>query len=507
MKDKKIQVLQLGATNWAESMHPENEFLDWTYLPITSSPEAINDWLKKNKQPSVLLLLAPEKYDRLDDILSNVTPYRIVYDPKTLVGHYELQEKLDRAFAMSMDLSQREVACYQLTKYFYLPQYGDRLMIKDVYIAPGFSNSATYEGSANLAFDANFGHELKSVASWQVNTIAEPRFNHEYWLENTMSRDVHAELTVRLLAADTLTIVDQKTVDLAQQDAPFIVASDFVNEYFLSFSLRVRGNGQLRIGNLHHRRSRGTFGQYILGAKRHVDDDSEELMTYFDPGNLKPPLTVYFSGYRTAEGFEGYPMMKGLKQPFLLIADPRLEGGSFYIGSPELEASVVQTIQNALKQLGFEKNALILSGLSMGTFGALYYASDLEPAAVIVGKPLTNLGNIAANGVLVRPGEFGTATDLLLHETGGTTAADVDTLNQKFWQKFRQSSFDHTLFAIAYMTEDDYDQTAYEDILSELGDGQAVVIGKGISGRHNDNTGAIIDWFYSQYQRIIKINQ
>lgn len=190
-----------------------------------------------------------------------------------------------------------------------------------------------------------------------------------------------------------------------------------------------------------------------------------------------------------------------------MIADPRLEGGSFYIGSPELEASIVQTIQNALKQLGFEKNALILSGLSMGTFGALYYASDLEPAAVIVGKPLTNLGNIAANGVLVRPGEFGTAADLLLHETGGTTAADVDALNQKFWQKFRQSSFDHTLFAIAYMTEDDYDQTAYEDILSELGDGQAVVIGKGISGRHNDNTGAIIDWFYSQYQRIIKINQ
>lgn len=47
MKDKKIQVLQLGATNWTESMHPENEFLDWTYLPITSSPEAINDWLKK----------------------------------------------------------------------------------------------------------------------------------------------------------------------------------------------------------------------------------------------------------------------------------------------------------------------------------------------------------------------------------------------------------------------------------------------------------------------------
>ena len=38
----------------------------------------------------------------------------------------------------------------------------------------------------------------------------------------------------------------------------------------------------------------------------------------------------------------------------------------------------------------------------MGSFGALYYATKLNPAAVIVGKPLINLGTIANNMKLVR---------------------------------------------------------------------------------------------------------
>ena len=33
----------------------------------------------------------------------------------------------------------------------------------------------------------------------------------------------------------------------------------------------------------------------------------------------------------------------------------------------------------------------------MGSFGALYYATVLEPAAVIIGKPLINIGTIANN--------------------------------------------------------------------------------------------------------------
>jgi accessory secretory protein Asp2 len=53
------------------------------------------------------------------------------------------------------------------------------------------------------------------------------------------------------------------------------------------------------------------------------------------------------------------------------------------------------------------------------------------------------------------------------------------------------------------MIEDDYDMDAYRTILSHLGMGEVEVLGKGIHGRHNDNTNGIVTWFVGQYRRII----
>ena len=114
---------------------------------------------------------------------------------------------------------------------------------------------------------------------------------------------------------------------------------------------------------------------------------------------------MYFSGYRTAEGFEGFFMMNRLNAPFILISDPRIEGGPLF-RSEDYENGIKDVIQGAL---GFTHDQLILSGLSMGSFGALYYATRLQPAAVIVGKPLINVGTIANNMKLVRPNDFGTS--------------------------------------------------------------------------------------------------
>ncbi|WP_316242982.1 accessory Sec system protein Asp2, partial [Streptococcus suis] len=88
-------------------------------------------------------------------------------------------------------------------------------------------------------------------------------------------------------------------------------------------------------------------GEFILGGQRLVDHQLQEIFTYFDPADFKPPLCVYFSGFRTAEGFEGFWMMKGLKTPFMLICDPRLDGGAFYLGSQELEDKIQGKIEEA----------------------------------------------------------------------------------------------------------------------------------------------------------------
>ena len=56
------------------------------------------------------------------------------------------------------------------------------------------------------------------------------------------------------------------------------------------------------------------------------------------------------------------------------------------------------------------------------------------------------------------------------------------------------------------MKDDDYDDQAYGQLLEHLLGKNAYVIGKGIPGRHNDNSSAINQWFINHYQRILEEN-
>jgi accessory secretory protein Asp2 len=54
------------------------------------------------------------------------------------------------------------------------------------------------------------------------------------------------------------------------------------------------------------------------------------------------------------------------------------------------------------------------------------------------------------------------------------------------------------------MIEDDYDPSAYQTLLEHLSSSGVQVYGKGLHGRHNDNTGGIVGWFTSQYENVLK---
>lgn len=138
------------------------------------------------------------------------------------------------------------------------------------------------------------------------------------------------------------------------------------------------------------------------------------MFVYFEKGDMKPPLAVYFSGYRTQEGFEGYYMMRGFGCPFILVTDPRSEGGAFYLGDSEFEQMITDYVTDKLDELGLTKDELVLSGASMGTFGSLYYGSKLSPHALLLAKPLANMGNVARNERILRAGGFATSLDILM---------------------------------------------------------------------------------------------
>lgn len=272
-------------------------------------------------------------------------------------------------------------------------------------------------------------------------------------------------------------------------------------------SFYIRGTGEVKLGKFHVRRSRGRYGEVLLNSVRLLDPASGHggIIAYFDAGDLKPPLNVFFSGFRGDDGFEGRGMMSRLGAPHLLITDTRLMGGGFYIGSPAFEQAVLDLIKQTLKRLHFTPDQLTMGGMSMGTYAAFYYGAQLPPRAIFAGKPLTNLGAIAKAGKILRPGDFEASFDVQLYYEGDLSTASSEHLNQRLWQQFDHADFSRTTFAIAYMREDGFDTGAFKNVYDRIKerfpDGHFLY--KGISGRHNDDTPAIVAWYTLQLRHFL----
>ncbi|HFI0026111.1 TPA: accessory Sec system protein Asp2 [Streptococcus suis] len=383
-------------------------------------------------------------------------------------------------------------------------QYGAKLKIPEIDVNPNFTGTVQYDGNVGVIFDGQFGQDYETLFTFRFNL---PSFSMslELWPEYIKEAgDTSIRMEIIALRKGSLGDIHNIIhIDEAQMQEPYILQSDEAVGYY-SVSFAVKGSGRLKFGVTHWRYSREGLGKFVLGGKGYSDSKRQEIFSYFNPGDLKPPLNVYFSGFRGAEGFEGFFMMKSMGAPFVLIADPRLEGGCFYSGTDELENNVKRAIQDALDYLGFTSDQLILSGLSMGAFGGLYYAAHFKPHAVVVGKPFTNLGDTVANLKLRRPDEFETSGDMIRNVVGGSDQAAIERFNQHFWDKFAPVSFEKTQFAIAYMEQDDYDGHALERLVEHLADSETHIFAKGYEGRHNDNSRAINRWFIAQYHQFLK---
>lgn len=389
-------------------------------------------------------------------------------------------------------------------KFFYSESYGDKLKLENLAIAQGFRGDVIWNGNCSVTLNSNYGDEYKQVTYWRDNIPIYSEQFLDYWLEFKKDSSVEIALEIVMMISGSISKVVRKYLFEGEDLEKIITIQNDTNENCLLFiSVLAKGKGKLDIISLHNRFSRGKYGQFIPGGCRHQISNREEFFSYFDPGDLKPPLCIYFSGYKTKEGFEGYYMMRKMGCPFLLISDSRLEGGAFYKGNLEFEKKIVDVIRSYMKELGFDSSQVIMSGLSMGTFGALYYGADIRPYALLLGKPLASIGDVAANETRNRPGGFPTSLDVVKHICGGTSNNEIEKMNSKFWDKFDKAEWNNTRFVISYMIEDDYDSKAYNMIISNLLSGGVTVYGKGIHGRHNDDTLGILRWFTTQYNQIL----
>lgn len=504
-----MKILQIGNINWSEKYQVINPKITWDFCMPDQVLEYISNYIETKSKFEVydclLITVANIGLEALDKLAQVVDNYRIIYADNIELSA-ELRTFLGIKCAWKLDCTNPTEVIRQISYYFFQKQSGGKLLPTDVSVSTNYLGSINYTGTNRLELNLDYTSSYQPIVSWNKNIYAADFRNTECWLEFTKDETCELQLVLEEVGFAT-SYQGGKRYIISNEDLniPTIIPSGSQRSYLMA-TLYAKGKGKLTLGPLHMRWSRGPFGKFFPGGKRvSISSNREEFFYYFDPGNLKPPLCVYFGGYHPLEGFEGYYMMRSFHHPFILISDPRLEGGAFYLGNKEYEQKMQAVIAAYLKKLNFTKQQLILSGMSMGTFGALYYGAKLSPHAIILNKPLVNLGTMAANLQTKRPFVFGTALDLLVANSNSTTSSGVDQLNQRFWNCFNAGDFDHTTFAIAYMENDDYDGDAFKDIVQALikQKSHAKVISQGFLGRHNDDFIENTKWFKRQYRRIL----
>lgn len=497
---KHINVLQIGKQNNLINADNVSEQVDWYYIEYNEIKAFVNEQTKDIYFQVVLITTSETIEDilLLDDLCD---PYTVLFTEVTNQHDKNMQYFYRKKQAQFEETTDFSLFIAQLPHRFFTGQYGERFHIQHTTVSLDFTGEVVYNGYRSLELSGFFGDEFTPIVSWKYNLSFNQDYPLDLWPEFEKDETVTIQYVVRIIQSGSTDHIAQELIVSENELNDYITITGY--DGYIAFSVQAKGSGTLKLGPIHSRLSRLGNGVFLVGGQRIIDHNRQEIAYYFHPGDMKPPLNVYFSGYRSAEGFEGYWMMKNLGAPFLLITDPRLEGGAFYLGSELLEKQIEKIILDKLDWLGFSQQQLILSGISMGTFGALFNATKLSPYAVVVSKPLLNLGDVAINDKYVRPGMFSTALDILAYHTGELSDITVKSLNDRFWNMFTEETLKDTKIYATYMIQDDYDSMAYPKLVKKLKQGDNKIVGRGFVGRHTDLSATTTNWFYSQYWKLM----
>lgn len=495
---KTVQVLQLGAEDFKQLM-PVSECAKWCYEPDFSQlPE---------KDFDVVILDREITGDEFEFLVRFTKAYTL-FITETLFSQKNdaVQKLLVRRKGRVLSREELETLLKVELPDYFPKHYGEKLSPDQLSVAQGFRGSIYWRGFEGVSLTGDFGEELTQAVFWRLNLPVESGQAIEFWLEYAKDASIEIALEITMFYLQYGMPVSERIWTFSERELEDVVYIENKENRlgYIFIALKAKGSGKLTVTALHDRHSRRGKGLFLPGGGRRVTSNREEVFYYFDPGNLTPPMNVYFSGYKTAEGFEGYHLMRSLGHPFLLIAEARLQGGGAYMGSEEYENMLEQVIRDCMEELGFQNTEVILSGISLGSFGSLYYGCKIRPHTILIGKALASFGDIANNERINRPGGFPTSLDMLHWFCGSLNQRAVRRLNDRFWNAFDQVDWSGTQFAVAYMIEDDYDNKAYGMLQSHLRGAGAKIYGKGLHGRHNDDSQGIVSWFVNQYHRILR---
>lgn len=494
-----VRVLQLGAEDFSKVLQI-SKCADWHYEPnFAGLPERYFE---------VVILDREITGDEFDYLIRFMRAYCLFITEKVpLKEDSRTQQLFVRKMGKRISAEELKILLEEELPDYFPGSYGEKYQPQNLAVAQGFKGKVSWKGMERIELEGDYGNELTQIVFWRNTLPFEAGQNIDFWLEYEKDDTVEISLEISFLQylydsepqfPNVWNFLEKELKDIVY------ISNKTGKRGHIFASVKAKGRGRLSIIALHDRFSRRGKGIFLPGGKRRVTSKREEIFYYFDPGNLKPPLNVYFSGYKTQEGFEGYYMMRKLQHPFLLVAEARLEGGSLYIGSEEYESTLEGILREHIEKLGFQNSDVILSGLSMGTFGALYYGCKIRPNTILVGKPLASIGDMVGNERLKSPRGSHSWLDALHKAYGSLDPSAMEQMNRRFWDMFDLTDWSKTRFAVAYMIEDELDGNAYKNLQSHLKDAGVRIYGKGLHGRHNDNTPGITQWFKSQYRTIIE---
>lgn len=412
-------VLQLGGeTDWSKDNQVSPEIV-WKF----------NNYPPKKPMGYAVVILAGmvQLSDKnWEKLVWDSTPYATFYKP----GVDKQLSDAGRRYLRLTDARPITKSIPELIKdienKYYFGQTGIRLLPNNLLINKAVFPKCTFKDAGHLYSEVD-SDEWVTFGHYKMQSYVDPFRRLRVWLDSENDEGVELRFVIYDAAHH------RHVLPIVHHDVETIVPTKLKEQgEFLSVSVQVRGHGKFMVGTYHYSWARYGAGLFLVGGRRIIDPHNGDQMAYcFGPGDLKPPLNIYFSGARAAGGFEAYPLMHNLHAPFLLFADPRMEIGQFYTGD-YIEKKMLQVIRTTLQQLGFTTDDLIMAGMSMGTYGALKYGSELGAHAIVISKVLANLGYMAKRTRLQRPDEFETIFDIDRQLTDKPFPAGLDEIDQRF---------------------------------------------------------------------------
>ncbi|CAH1854429.1 accessory Sec system protein Asp2 [Convivina intestini] len=501
-----ISVLQIGQADWTSQAATDG--LKWVHTTVADLPTflAQQDEPFKLEQDYVLLTDLTLDSSLLVRKIEEWPAYRFIYLAELSQISVELQQALSMRGAFHFNEQQPQTVAQRILADLYLGQIAFPTRFSEEQFIPTINYDWQFRRSGRFssAFTGDFGDDWQQIGT--LKTFAgdlNPNQDNLIYLDYDATGTAQVSLEcvffhggrlqqLQFLRGDGLVNMTPLKAPARYQDYQIIVLA--------------KGKGTVDLHAVHQRRSRHGLGMFIPGGQRQLTEDNQEVLSYFNPGTKKGPMIVLFAGTRLhVEGFEMMGPLDKLGYPYLLFTDARSQGGAFDVGNAAYEALVVKIIRKAQQFLGLTSDQVIMSGYSMGSYPAIYYTPDIKPGALLLAKPILNLGTFTSSAEFPHSGvNHDWTLDVRRQLTGRVDPEDTVALNQKLWHKLDQlSATDWPQVSMFSMDSDEYDGVSLPQLLDYLKERRVRLNHHGEPGYHEQKIPEMIRFMIDEYERII----